>query len=112
MRNKANEINQFVDYITNPTHTWDPSKYKKNERVFYLTQQEKNDFDFVYTYILGTAYMKGTYGKDKDTIEVFYRELQGFQVVTTVDGREASRASFPPHGVAEVKAHLNTLSEM
>ncbi|WDS62315.1 hypothetical protein [Pseudomonas phage D6] len=111
MANK-NELDLFIDYITNPTHIWDPTKYKKDERVFYVTQHEGTIVNFRYTYILGTAYMVGEYGKDEDTVEVFYRDLQGFQVVTSVDGREISRASFPPHGIEQVKQHINRLVDL
>lgn len=111
-RSHNNEINNFIDYITNPTHIWDATKYKSRETVFYVTENERNVFNFTYTYILGTAYMVCNSSPDDDTVEVFYRESQGFQVVTSIGKREISRASFPPHGIEEVKAHINRIANM
>jgi len=48
-------------------------------------------------------------GIEGETLEVFYRENQGFQVVTSIGDRERSRASFPPHGTEQVKEHINRI---
>lgn len=73
-------IGDYIDYITNPENVWDPSKYLDKRRISGITEQGV-EIQFGYSYVIGNSYMTGMFGKSSpSTVEVFYRELQGFQI--------------------------------
>ena len=102
----VNPFNNFVDYITDNKNIWHPEKYLSDRNISGVTETGV-EFKFTYTYVLGTAYMHGRLGKDFDKIEVFYREQQGFQVVTTFSNGTETRESFTPYATEQVKDLLN-----
>lgn len=80
MQNTPCPIGDYIDYITNPDNIWNPEKYLNSRRISGVTG-EGTELQFTYSYVLGNSYMVGNIGKGFSTkVEVFYRDLQGFQV--------------------------------
>jgi len=38
MSKPVNEINKFIDYISNPTNIWDSKKYKQNDSELHISE--------------------------------------------------------------------------
>lgn len=85
-------IKSFVDYITDPKNVWDKTKYVPRRTVSGI-MPNGNEFSFRFTYVLGNAFMEGTFGKDADIVEVAYRSANGFAVrYTSATGTVSDRS--------------------
>ena len=99
-------IGDFVDYITDPKNVWDPSKYLDKRRVSGETQKGA-ELNLSYNYVLGNSYMVGTFGRTSlCKIEVFYRDIQGFQVKIQLNDSAEFHDSFTPQNKEKVKELL------
>ena len=99
-------VSDYIDYITNPENVWDPSKYLDKRRISGVTEKGV-EIQFNYNYVIGNSYMIGTFGcMSPCKIEVFYRDLQGFQVTISINDNADWHESFTPGQKEEVKELL------
>ncbi|QBJ02652.1 hypothetical protein MZD04_gp124 [Pseudomonas phage Psa21] len=101
-------IRSFIEYITDAESVWDPTRYIQGRRL----SDSNAEFEYMltYSYLLGGAYMTGTFGKEGITVELWFRDTQGFQIAVSLDGKELDRFSYPPHATEEVIQRLEHLA--
>lgn len=102
----VNPFDAFVDYIIDPGNVWDKTKYVNSRRVSGVTE-DGAEFNFSYSYLLGNAYMEGTFGIDADVVILTYVRNQGFQISRKMGTGTEWREGFPPHQHDMVKQTLN-----
>jgi hypothetical protein len=91
----------FVDYVSNSDNVWNPERYLDGRRCNGV--HDGHDYNFRYSYTLGNAYMSGTLGKEGFKVEVYFQYMEGYQVVTLLDGKVFERQAFQVYQTAEVK---------
>lgn len=98
----TSEIHAMVDYITDPAHKWDPSKYLTRRQVSGVTEKGV-EFSFTYSYQLGTAYLTGVFGSEGQTIDMQYIDGHGFQIYIGGYSTERDPVCHPYHRVQLIK---------
>lgn len=94
---KENVLEQFVQYVTDKGNIWDPEKFLSGRRLNGQAFGKESQLSF--QYVLGNAYLTGTIGDLK--IQIFYRDLNGFQMYITPPGEPlvvAPEAFHPSRG--------------
>lgn len=104
-----NQIDLFVDYVTNSEHVWDPEKYVMSRNVLGKST-EGIELQFKYSYVFGGGHMTGLFGKDSDRVEAFYREGYGFKIEFLTAKGSKTQSHFQLHERDIVKELLNHLS--
>ena len=95
-------IGSFIDYITDSSNIWDKSKYVAGRTVSGFTLAG-SEFSFRFIYLLGSAFMEGTFGKDAFRIELVYRDSIGFQIKRTMADGNVLEEAHPWHDSEKVK---------
>lgn len=104
---ESNVLAEFALYVSNKANTWQPERYLPKRVLNGQAFGKESSLSF--QYVLGNAYLEGYIGDVR--LRIFYRDLQGFQVYTSLKppAREMERpATFHPStsGALDMVKHV------